>query len=47
MVKDKTQLNSLLEKYNTAISDSGGVPLTIDAVMTGFDPQDVDQSDGK
>jgi len=45
IVKDKTQLNSLLEKYNTAISDSGGVPLTIDAVMTGFDPQDVDQSD--
>lgn len=47
IASERTQLNTLIDKYNVLIASDGGIPLTIDSVLTGDTPNDIDQSDGK
>ncbi|KAJ7337885.1 hypothetical protein OS493_008043 [Desmophyllum pertusum] len=45
IASERTQLNTLIDKYNVLIASDGGIPLTIDSVLTGDTPNDIDQSD--
>ena len=47
ITSERTLLKALIDKYNVLIEHDGGVPLTVDGVLTGDLPHESDQSDGK
>ena len=47
IASDKTQLKSLVERYNELTASESGAPLTIDVVLSEGLPADSDQNEGK
>ena len=47
IASDKTQLKTLVERYNDLIASGGGALLTVDAVLSGGLPEDSEQNEGK